>query len=531
VAREAPEEDEQIETARGAFMCMMAKLQAVPLVDDLTDNENNAYESDSRGKVGGPVVPQDVLWAYFGRFQLYQTPLHFVVPYRELQSDRTLERMVFQGIGAHRLETYSGTGLRGFLNPIGFDGVPTVPRPCSPSLMEALPGPLQANVRFMVHIDGLFDDVPKRPHMGRWGGNAFFSGEGKLLALQYQGVTEVPQGKNWEAFKFFFRSSLVSTVTAFDHLVSTHILTAETLALASIETLPVDHSLRVLLMPFTYGTLNINFQAGNNLFPRRMLVHRASPWADDAFQPEDGRNGALWEKTTLLRYRLFTETYQAYKDFHAELQEELAGGQPPEVPFFEDGKLLHEAVAAYASSYVQELYGTDSRECSKKLRKDESVGRFVSSFFQYSDPATPNFWPNSFRFGGSSCEALIQMLTEFLFLVTGFHRHVGTVFDYFRDTSFVATAWAEGELRARPKHTLLMQLLAATTNAHLPKVMGDMSHLYEDSGKLLGVWRGFHANMTLVQEEIEKRNVERLRKGNLEFHQMEPKHIDHGVMV
>mmetsp|Transcript_52304 Transcript_52304/g.162016 ORF Transcript_52304/g.162016 Transcript_52304/m.162016 type:complete len:628 (-) Transcript_52304:82-1965(-) len=520
VAYEAPTGDFAIDLAGGGFMCMMQKLQAVKLDDKMTTTDNHFITDlmePGLGKQTGmaPRDPSDVLTTYFDRYGVYQQPTHFVVPPEELLSDKSLERLVFESVGAHRLELLLPDGSSRGLNPmIG--------------ALPAVPGLEGAPARFAVRLEGLFEDLPLRQGMARWGGNAFFGADGKLLGLQYRGETLLAAAGDarWEYFKFVFRSSLVSTVTAFDHLVATHILVSETLALATVETLPPEHGLRLLLTPHIFKTLAINFKAANNLFPRNMLVHRASPWGDDAFQPKDGGPGLLWRKSLLLRYTKFEELREAYEGFRGEVE------GMPELPFFEDGMLLHEALRAHVDRLLAAEFGpVDSPECSERLAGDEYVQKFVDRFFGLSDPATPDFWPKEFRNAGESCQDLSSFLTECIFLVSGWHRHVGTVPDFFRDTRFAATAWKDGETMPRPKHTLMMMLLAATTNAELPTLTSDPAQVFKGWPASRVDFPRLAQELQAVQEAIDERNRQRQGDGRLAFRQMEPALTQWGVMV
>merc|ERR1719378_1969840 len=113
---------------------------------------------------------------------------------------------------------------------------------------------------------------------------------------------------------------------------------------------------------------------------------------------------------------------------------------------------------------IHVIYGKDddagSSTCSATLTADERAQHFLDNFFEQNE-GTPDFWPAEYKGAGRDCKKMIDFLAELVFLVTGWHRHVGTVADFFRDTRFVTTSWKEGETEARPKHSMLMQLLAA----------------------------------------------------------------------
>merc|ERR1711988_952669 len=69
----------------------------------------------------------------------------------------------------------------------------------------------------------------------------------------------------WQYWKFVWRSSLFLTVTAVDHLWTTHFSIANALAAASREALAPAHPLRRLLSIFTYGTIAVNKDAAHQL--------------------------------------------------------------------------------------------------------------------------------------------------------------------------------------------------------------------------------------------------------------------------
>jgi len=380
-------------------------------------------------------------------------------------------------------------------------------------------------------MDCLFDDVILRSDITKWGSNAFFDGEGHLVALQYEGrtVTAAEGGRDWEYFKFVFRSSLVSSITAFDHLVATHILLAETLAISASENLGASNQLRLLLNPHMVGSLQINLAAGTNLFPKGSLVHRASPFADEAYVAQDGRgNGILWGKSVVLRYTRFGDVYRTYRQHFEELQSE--GVQMPELPFFEDGFLIYTEIQRYVERAIELIYGSGQLQCSVSLLLDHEAQRFIRHFWELTDPATPDFWPHELR--RPTCHALTELLSEVIFGVSGWHRHVGQVADFFRDTRLASTVWKEGEMNTRPAQAVMMMLLAQSTNAILPKFSDNLAEeIYDQHESLVENFRSFNSRMLEIQEEIDRRNEVRQQRNDIPYHNMEPTSIEYGVEV
>jgi len=530
-----PEDPKPIDDMGGAVQCAIIRLRAEPLDDEVvTDRPGRNSYGRTEDDPLGPRWPSDVREAYYDHFKIYQDQgIHFDVPVDQLMSDETVSKLVFQGIGAHHLEVIRSDGTNAVdLNFISLGGCAGVPagRGCPIPLDQALaslPEQPRREARYAVRMDGLYDDVPVRPGLARWGGNAFFDETGQLIALQRNGQTtlKAENDYNWNYLKFLFRSSLVATVTAVDHLMNCHILMAETLAISTMEALePTDH-LRLLLAPHTYGTLSINNVASMNLFAGRMLVHRGSPFTDEGFEPGDGSTGLVWAKSAVLRIQKFGDTYTAYRAHR--------NSRSPEIPFFEDGILFYRALQRYVSAFIDEAYGSEPQECNQALASHATTQRFVRIFFAHTDPATPDLWPAEMREAGSSCASLKALLTESIFAVTGIHRHVGSVADYYREYSFASTVWPEGELTARPKQGFLTLLLAATTNAYFPKMAdgAKVAHIFEDQPGVQRVFESFVQDLVEVQREIERRNEVRVAAGDLAFHQFEPNIVEWAIMI
>jgi len=533
VSTETLEDDMRFINLQGGILpCATERLRGLPMEDNMNDHENQWGE--------GMEDPTVLNQFWYDRFGIYQTPFHFDFPLNEMTSDRILEQLVFQNMGAHKLDLIRDVHGEdaASIAPVGLGGCGTGALPVRgcpfpiQSALAAIPEHVRRTVKFAVRMEGLFDDVPLRSGMAKWGSNAFFDGEGHLRALQYEGQTLIAgegQPDQWEYFKFVFRSSLISSVTAFDHLVATHILFAETLAISVTESLGPDTELRMFLNPHILGSLAINMGASNNLFPTNSLVHRASPFDEAGFMAPDGRGtGILWAKTVALRYTRFEDAYGTYRQFLEELSSD--GVQMPELPFFEDGIQIYREIQRYVESAIGLIYGLGSVRCSARLLADREAQRFIRHFWRLSDPATPDFWPSEFR--RPTCNALTELLTEVIFGVTGWHRHVGNVADFFRDTRFASTNWHRGEMNTRPAQAIMVMLLAQSTNAILPKFSDELSEtIYGDHEDLAENFRTFNSHMLEIQSDMEQKNQARQARNDIPYHNMEPTSIEYGVAV
>merc|ERR1712216_250421 len=80
--------------------------------------------------------------------------------------------------------------------------------------------------------------------------------------------------EDWEAAKFIFRASLITEITAIDHLLYSHLTVSNGGAQAAMDQLGAEHPLRRLLKPFMYRANAINDQASRALFVEGGLVDR-----------------------------------------------------------------------------------------------------------------------------------------------------------------------------------------------------------------------------------------------------------------
>jgi len=286
--------------------------------------------------------------------------------------------------------------------------------------------------------------------------------------------------------------------------------------------------MRMFFTPHASGSLKVNFNAALNLFPKNGLAHRSSPFVDDGFERPGGDTGIIWEKSVGMR---FVEFQDVYDRLHVWQRKMGLQDSNHEIPMIEDGKLLYDAFRAYIAEFLKALYGSGGA-CDEHLKADSPMQRWLESFFRSGEDSTPYFFPLHWKSAGGSCEILKDVLANLCFHVTGLHRHVGTVADYFRDTSFVATAWKEKEHWARPKNTIMMILLAATTNKQFPTVGGsDISEVFMGNTTLENLYLGLRASLEAVQKTVDRRNIDRVARGRLAFHQMSPRYVEWSVAV
>ncbi|CAL1162351.1 unnamed protein product [Cladocopium goreaui] len=99
-----------------------------------------------------------------------------------------------------------------------------------------------------------------------------------------------------------------------------------------------------------------------------------------------------------------------------------------------------------------------------------------------------------------------------IFVVTGFHRHVGFVGDYYADPGLATMSWKSGEAFGRPRQHMIMSVVNVFTSMRQPLLKEDYTHLFkglENEEGLTKAWRNFQANLQEVEEEIDRRNEKR----------------------
>merc|ERR1712217_249791 len=89
--------------------------------------------------------------------------------------------------------------------------------------------------------------------------------------------------KDWQYWKFVWRSTLVNVITVVEHLHCAHFRTGGVMARAVREALPPDHGFRRLLTPFTFGTPLVNQLALHILSAPNAALDRAMPFNQEAF--------------------------------------------------------------------------------------------------------------------------------------------------------------------------------------------------------------------------------------------------------
>jgi len=323
---------------------------------------------------------------------------------------------------------------------------------------------------------------------------------------------EIGRGdKNWQYWKFAWRSSFLTIITLLDHLHMTHFRAGSTLAKAARATLSPNNPLRRLLSVFTFGTIDVNLGAAHTLVGPEHTLHRASPFRD-------------FEDLSSVVPTLLEEPFA----LHAPLYADEAFDKLPELakvsPYFADGKLLYGAIDRLVHKYFA-VY--EDGICKDGILSENSEAYLFTATLLAS---YQNAHYQSSLELDMTCSALKKRLSSIIWTVTGWHRHVGTVGDYYSDPELAAMSWKEGEAYSRPRQHMILAIITAFTAKKQPKLIEDYAHVFkgiDNEDLVVNIWEEFKQELDEISTLIDKRNSERKIKN---YHQ-DPNIVECSVAV
>ena len=380
-----------------------------------------------------------------------------LVHWDDRYSDRALELLAFDGVAQHMLEKLPQAQDDGSYYGIFFN------------FMDAL-------------------DV--RPGFAKYGADAFFTKEGKVVKIIRQNKTIRPGDKDWEYAKLAFRGSLLVKVTAIDHLLTVHETVANYLTQSSREQLPPAHPLRRLIKPFTFRSNAINYASSYALNPEHAMLHRATSLSTKGLEQTFSNP---WK-------------FETFPDYMARHNVDTVT-----LPFYKDGMDYWTAVRGFVGDYVDLYYATDDTIASDK--DVQNFYKFLSDKWKVSSrPLTK--------------DNLKDVVAQAILMVTGMHNYVGTIAEYVVDPAFTPFSWVEGELAGRPGTTVRTGIIMAATGFPQPMLMEDFTHLMLDD-KAKAICKKFQSIAAQLTNTIDGRNANRPQK----FLSFSPSHMEISVGI
>jgi hypothetical protein len=321
-----------------------------------------------------------------------------------------------------------------------------------------------ADVHYEVDLSFLYA-YKVRSGYESYGAIAYFNSEKVPIAIWWcHGQTMVyPSSSNvadaseeWIHAMASFRSALCVAITVKDHLAWTHIVIANSLLLATRETLSETHPLRRLLKPHVFQTASINKAASQSL-----LVNSGVSYHGFGFTKDD------YIKTFVDCVELFT-----YVPFPQWCQSKgLSASDLGQLPLFQDGLELWYLIHSYVSSYLSIFYPQNDLD----IEKDEELKAYWAHFGQ----GKQQFGAKSFGFQSLSFANLVDQVTYFIFAVSAGHEVYGSIVEYLLHPNVLPPKLAIGRNESDLQTYHLALSLIALTGNRMPALMSDWNHLHK----------------------------------------------------
>lgn len=457
-----------------SFNCFHGALRQMPWDDAMDDEERNQWTTVFNNARKHYKRKRDYVISFYEPYETQdgvplwpgqENDLAALYLKSDVWDDNLEKAIAFGLIGSHRVEQVA--------TPFTFAG---------------------DQMQFVVRLNQ-YSSLEVRPHFGQFGRDLYFNRDGLPIMIETTEGRKVKNGdKDWQYHKFAWRSSLVTLITLVDHLHLAHFRVGNVLAGAVRKTLSPKHPMRRLFSIFTFGTIFVNMNAMHTLIGPRHVLHRSTPFRD--FESLSNLVPETLMMPTEQHKPLINET--EFSKMHPLLQE---------TPYFADGRLLVGAIQRFVDDYLN-IYYKDVCDASDSVA-DPDVRKFISEIVQgnteshYATPFTTK----------ATCRDVFSWMVAYIWTVTGWHRHVGTVGDYLVDPDLASFSWKEGEAHSRPLQHMIMSTVAAFTSTAQPKLSEDYSHVFKGIDKeaqALVSLKKFQEELRAIHDEIAKRNEKRL---------------------
>lgn len=304
--------------------------------------------------------------------------------------------------------------------------------------------------------------------------------------------------------KFIFRSSVITEITAVDHLLYSHLTVSNSGAQAAMEELGPSHPLRRLLKPFTYRANKINDQASRALFAEGGLVDRTFAFSRD--------NVAPYFETMSANFK-----FRTVPDFI-----EGTGVTTDDSHVFHDMERLWKVFRDFTGEFLDLHYESD-----EAVLNDERVVKYWEHL---------NNKTRTYKYGlprQVSKAALADQLAHHMFWCTGMHKLVGNVADWLRTgvRGFSTVLHEDSETGATILESDIQYYFVASTVAGftgMPQVnlINDWSHLFT-TGPEAAVVEKWQDALLVLSDTINEDNQNRAFPSNY----LNPRYLDSSVAI
>eukprot|EP00931_Biecheleriopsis_adriatica_P103538 TRINITY_DN78361_c0_g1_i1.p1 TRINITY_DN78361_c0_g1~~TRINITY_DN78361_c0_g1_i1.p1 ORF type:complete len:882 (-),score=163.94 TRINITY_DN78361_c0_g1_i1:151-2514(-) len=372
-----------------------------------------------------------------------------------------------------------------------------------------------ARATFEVNLDYMFKYETRQPWL-RYGHTLYLAeSAGETLPKELLGIwwcqfdkLVTPGDAQWDEVKLGFRSSLGTSVTLRDHLMTSHWIVASDMQTATREILSADHPVRRLLKQFYYGTADINAKSIDLLLPVKQFGWRTFSFSEESWNSFFGDYWSAWS------WKPFTERFN---DFN------LPKAFLDVWPLKRDGELVWHVFEKYVGDFLRIFYARDE----SLLQDSEAV-----AFWKYFDANHRWHLPEL------SFPSLVALLADMIWWVTCGHEYLGSIVEYLTMHNGLAGKLLPGRLQADVQSIAQSLCLISLTGVRQPALMDDWTHLFqvdswtpEQRQAAVEIVRRFQADLSTCGTELEERNVERENRGEKRFVAFNPRILETSVSV
>jgi len=359
------------------------------------------------------------------------------------------------------------------------------------------------------------------------GADMYFSADGMPMAVSdgtfmyWRSGARAVSPEEWQYWKFVWRASFSTLTTIKEHLLFSHMGSANIYATASRQTLSPTHPFRRFMTRFTFGSIFINGQAQNFIFGSKTIGSRAFPFAD-----QNAAVGFMWKN--------LPKVWDAFLPLRnsSTLPDKAKYPLLGETPYITNGTKVYSLVQGLLVDFLK-LYKDDWCKDGKftdeeMIKFDEEVVRLaewmgIGGIFDVPDqaPGTPNL-------GCPWLEQFEARLSGVLFQVSAYHAQVGSVAHMFIDPEFASFSWRKNERIGPLKQHLITSGLGPATTKNTAKIVEDYSHLcngilHEEGCR--SVFQDYQAKFKALADVIDKAN-----EGDPYYYmQMSPSFIENSI--
>jgi len=245
-----------------------------------------------------------------------------------------------------------------------------------------------------------------RENLEKYGAAAFFDVNHEIISIYVSHLDKIINKQDndnihlWKYAKYVWKTCVIAGVTIKDHAIDCHLMYANTL-IKAMTTLNPNHPIYRLLLPFTFRTTYINKSLEMALFSEGGFIERV--WGFPYKEIE----------------RISKESKEGFrfKQFNKEIYDKSMQNENNTIfPMKQDCNDFFEIMNEFVTKYINTYYQNKTED---ELNKDENIKAFFNEL------------KDNLKYDGKlNIDNLINIISNTICFVTGYHEHVGSAFDY-----------------------------------------------------------------------------------------------------